>query len=72
MPPGVNFINILLSAYTCSDPESAKKTDGLTVFFVLLESLSIKAARKMLVKLTPGGPQVDREFGTIALIPDCY
>ncbi len=72
MPPGVNFINILQSAFMCSDPESAKKTDGLTVFFVLLGSLCIKVARKMLVKLTPGGPQVDQVFGTIALIPDCY
>jgi hypothetical protein len=31
-----------------------KQTDGLTVFFVLLGSAHVKAARKMLVKLTLG------------------
>ncbi len=48
----VNFINILRAAYMCADPESAKKTDNLTVFFALLGSVCIKAARKMLEKLT--------------------
>jgi len=36
-------------------PKSTKKTDGLTVFFALLGSSLIKAARKMLMKLTPEG-----------------
>ncbi len=36
-----------------ADPKSAKKTDGLTVFFVLLGSALVKAASKMFVKLTP-------------------
>jgi len=36
-----------------ADPKSAKKTDGLTVFFVLLGSALEKAASKMFVKLTP-------------------
>jgi len=36
------------------DPKSAKKTDCLTVFFVLLGSAFVKDAGKMLVKLTPG------------------
>jgi len=31
-----------------------KHTDDLTVFFTLLGSTSVKASRKMLVKLTPG------------------
>jgi hypothetical protein len=35
------------------DPESARKTDGLTVFFALLGFDHVKAARKMLVKSTP-------------------
>jgi hypothetical protein len=30
--PGVNFINILQAAFALEDPESAKKTDNLTVF----------------------------------------
>jgi hypothetical protein len=34
--------------------QKRKKTDGLTIFLALLGSVSIKAARKMLEKLTPG------------------
>ena len=34
------------------DPKSAKMADDLTVNFALLESKSLKAARKMLMKLT--------------------
>jgi len=45
---GVNFINVLIAAYTRADPESAKKTDNLTVFFALSGSACIKAARKCL------------------------
>jgi len=41
------------------DPKSAKKTYGLTVFLGLLGSECIKAAHKMLVKLTPGGHSVN-------------
>jgi len=54
MPPGFNFINILRAAFAHSDPESAEKTDNLTVFFVLLGSAHIKAAHKTFIKLTPG------------------
>ncbi len=39
--PGVNFINILRMPFMRSDPKSAKKTDSLTVFFVLLGSACI-------------------------------
>jgi hypothetical protein len=35
-----------------ADPNSAKKTDNLTVFFSLLGSAGEKAARKILVKST--------------------
>jgi len=37
----------------CADPKSAKKTDNLTVFFVLLGFVWIKTAYRMLMKLTP-------------------
>ncbi len=30
----------------CPDPKSAKKTDGLSVFFAFLGSASVKAERK--------------------------
>jgi len=35
-----------------TDPESAKKTDNLTVFCALLGSAHIKASQKMFMKLT--------------------
>ena len=44
---------MLREAFTCEYPKSAKKTDSLTVFFALLGSFRIKAAHKILVKLTP-------------------
>jgi len=51
----VNFTNILQVAFACADPESAKKkTENVTVFFALLGSAPLKAAHKMLMKLTPG------------------
>ena len=49
---GVNFTNIIRAAFTCSNPESAKRLLDLTVLFVLLWSASGKAARRMLMKLT--------------------
>jgi len=51
--PGVNFINILGAAFTRTDLKSAKKNDSLTVFFVPLKFACIKAACKLLMKLTP-------------------
>jgi len=51
---GVNFTNILWAAFKPADPESAKNTVKLSVFFGLLGSGRTKAARRMLVKLTPG------------------
>jgi len=41
---------------TSKYPKSAKKADDLTVFIALLGSMHVKAARKMLVKLTPAPP----------------
>jgi hypothetical protein len=50
---GVNIINVLQAAFTCTDSESAKKVK-MSVFFALLEYAWVTAARKMLMKLTPG------------------
>jgi len=52
--PGVNFTNVLRKAFRCAE----KMTDGLTVFFPLLESARAKAARKTLMTLTPAARQV--------------
>jgi len=54
VPTGVNFTYILQVAFTHADPERAKKTDNLTVFFMLLGSLGIKALLKTLKKMAPG------------------
>ena len=52
--PGVNLTNILRAAFTCADPKSAIKLLNMTVFFALLGSARVKAARRTLVKLNPG------------------
>jgi hypothetical protein len=52
--PGVNFINILFEAFTRADLKSSRKTDDLTVFFVLLGSAHVNVLHKMLVKLSTG------------------
>jgi len=51
-PSEINFTNVLRNAFTRADPKSAKKADGLTVFFALLGSVHVQAVRKMLMKLT--------------------
>jgi len=45
----VDFINVLRVAFAHTDPESAKKTDTLSVFFALLGSTGIKAACRTLM-----------------------
>jgi len=55
LTPGLNFINLLRTAFAHADPKSVKDTYDLTVFFMLLGSMIVKAVRKMLMKLTPEG-----------------
>ena len=55
LTPMVNFTNILRAAFRRADPKSAIKLHELTVFFALLGSACVKAAYRMLMKLTPGG-----------------
>ncbi len=61
--PGVNFINIFLAAFTHKDPKIVKKTDSLTVLFVLLGSALVQATHKMLLKLTPGHGEAEAREG---------
>ena len=42
---GLNFINVLRTAFTIADPKSVKKTVKLSIFFMLLGSMSVKAVR---------------------------
>jgi len=51
---GVNFIHILRALYMRQDPESAKKTVKLSIFFALSGSACTKGARRTLMKLAPG------------------
>ena len=53
---GVNFINVFTCNFYACRSQKRKKLLELTVVFVLLGSLRVKAARKLLVKLTPGDP----------------
>jgi len=76
MWPCVNFTNILHKAFTFEDPKIAKRLI-LTVFLRFWRSLLLKAARKMLVKLTRGkvlhwqnGLQIDRRI--LLLMQKCY
>jgi len=50
----VNFINILQEAFSHEEPKFATKdSQYISGFFALLGPMGVKAARKMLMKLTP-------------------
>jgi len=54
LTPGVDLTNILLAAFTCKDPKSAKRKSSHQCLLAILGSLHEKVARKMLVKSTLG------------------
>ena len=68
---GVNFINVLQAAFKCANPKSAKKTVKSSSFFALLGSASVTAARRTLVKLTPGGAAAVVGVGETVAVDDC-
>ena len=51
-----------------ADPKITKKLLDLTVFFALLVSAGVKAARRMLVKLTPGVYESERERDCVRMM----
>ncbi len=51
--PGVDFINVLCTAFTCVVPKSVKRFTTSLSIFTLLCSTHVKAVRWTLVKLTP-------------------
>ncbi len=53
MTLGVNFTNILQTAFAYKSSQKHKKTDGLTVFFALLGSALVKAAHKHVGEIAP-------------------
>jgi len=54
LTPGLNFINALCTAFKRKDPKSVKIQLSCQYLFTLLGSTGAKAARRMLMKLTPG------------------
>jgi len=57
---GLNFTNIFTLSFYTRRSQKRKKTDDLTVFYTLLCSASVKAVRRTLMKLNPGGCGVDK------------
>jgi len=55
LTPGVNFTNVFCAAFTLVDHENLKKPENLTVFFMLLGSVCVKAVQRTLMKLSLGG-----------------
>ena len=51
LTPGLNFINVLCTAFTLEEPKSIKKTDNSSVFFMLLGSTSLKAKCKYVAEI---------------------
>jgi len=51
---GLDFINVLRTAFTLIAPQSKRTQSSCQYFFTLLGSTSIKAVRRMLMKLSPG------------------
>ncbi len=53
-PLGLNFINVLCTAFMHVDPESERIQSNPQYLFTLLEYACAKAARRTLMKLTLG------------------
>ena len=53
LQPGVNFFDVFMCSFYARRSQKRKKLLELTIFFALFGSASVKAVRKMLVKLTP-------------------
>jgi hypothetical protein len=60
LAPGVNFTNFLQVYFMLADLESAKNTVKASVFFALLRSARVKAARKMLMTMLVTKPVSNR------------
>jgi len=54
IPPGVDFTNILCTAFKCTDPKTAKKDIQLDCIFCAFGTCTVKATCKILVKMAPG------------------
>ena len=70
---GVDFINVFTRSFYARRSPKRKKVFELTVFFALLGSARVKAARKMLAKLTPDVYLLKKNRAFFCLIsPKCW
>ncbi len=63
LAPGVNFAYILQAAFKHADNKNAKNDSQ--VFVTLLGFIWVKAARKMLMKMTPNAVSIMSKFDWI-------
>jgi len=54
LTPGLDFINVLRTAFTLVVPQSVRTQSSCQYLFTLLGPMSVKAVRRTLMKLTPG------------------
>jgi len=54
LTPGLDFINVLRTAFTPVVPQSIRTQSSCQYLFMLLGPTSVKAVRRTLMKLTPG------------------
>jgi hypothetical protein len=62
LTPELNFINILHTAFTPVAPKSVRIQSSRQYLFTLFGSTSAKAARLMLMKLTPADVESSSTF----------
>ncbi len=58
---GLDFINVLCTAFTPVVPQSVRTQSSCQYLFMLLGPTSVEAVRRTLMKLTPGGGYCDDE-----------
>ena len=69
---GVNFIKMCMCSFYTRRFQKRKKLLNLTVFWALLRSAHVKAARKMLVRLTPEGKRRKNLKGLTENVPHVH
>jgi len=70
--PWLNFINVLHTAFTHTDPESVKFQLSHQYFFTLSGSVRVKAVLRMLMKLSPCYQNPNSVLGPIQIIRDTF
>jgi len=66
--PGINFINVLRTAFMNAYPNIVKTTHDFAVYFTFSGSACAKAAWRTLMKLTPDGMSISKHCSARSLI----